>query len=67
MDEDLLLSGPPNPIEFWFKGMTFSSKTINDGLNLKAKSATKKGSTLLKPTASQLAKQNQPTKKVDSR
>ncbi|XP_019420448.1 PREDICTED: protein TPX2-like isoform X2 [Lupinus angustifolius] len=48
-------------------GMTFSSKTINDGLNLKAKSAAKKGSTLLKPTASQLAKQNRPTQKVDSR
>ncbi|KAF1861456.1 hypothetical protein Lal_00025783 [Lupinus albus] len=48
-------------------GMTFSSKTINDGLNSKAKPAAKKGSTLLKPTASQLAKQNRSTQNVDSR
>ncbi|KAE9606919.1 putative TPX2 central domain-containing protein [Lupinus albus] len=50
-----------------FLGMTFSSKTINDGLNSKAKPAAKKGSTLLKPTASQLAKQNRSTQNVDSR
>lgn len=48
-------------------GLTFNSKTISGGLNSKAKSAVAKGSTLMKPTASQLAKQNRPPQIVGSR
>ncbi|KAJ1416062.1 TPX2 central domain [Sesbania bispinosa] len=48
-------------------GLTFNSKTISDSLNYKAKSAVMKGSTLMKPTASQLAKQNRPPQIVGSR
>ncbi|CAL0314280.1 unnamed protein product [Lupinus luteus] len=55
------------PLHVTSTGMTFSSKTINDGLSSKAKSARRKCSTLLKPTASQLAKQNHPTQNVGSR
>ncbi|CAJ2650565.1 unnamed protein product [Trifolium pratense] len=48
-------------------GMTFNSRT-GEGLNSKAKSAVSKGSsTLMKPTASQLAKQNRPSQFVGSR
>lgn len=51
-----------------FSGMTFNSKKIGEGLNSKAKSAVMKGvSTLMKPTASQLAKQNRPLQFVGSR
>ena len=50
-----------------FTGMTFSSKTISDSLNSKAKSAVRKGSTLMKPTASQLAKQNRALQNAASR
>ncbi|MCI25766.1 protein TPX2-like [Trifolium medium] len=47
--------------------MTFNSRT-GEGLNPKAKSAVSKGSsTLMKPTASQLAKQNRPSQFVGSR
>ncbi|XP_019423618.1 PREDICTED: protein TPX2-like isoform X1 [Lupinus angustifolius] len=55
------------PLQVTSTGMTFSSKTITGGLSSKAKSAGRKCSTLLKPTASQLAKQNQPTQNVGSR
>ncbi|KAF7828347.1 protein TPX2-like isoform X1 [Senna tora] len=48
-------------------GLTFYSKTTNDNLNLKAKSAVPRSSTLMKPTASQLAKQNRPLQNVGSR
>ncbi|KAI4327047.1 hypothetical protein L6164_019550 [Bauhinia variegata] len=48
-------------------GLTFCAKTISDGLNSKAKAAMPKSSTLMKPTASQLAKQNQPPQFVGSR
>ncbi|KAK7251189.1 hypothetical protein RIF29_34161 [Crotalaria pallida] len=48
-------------------GLTFCSKTIDENLSSKAKSAVLKSSTLLKPTASQLAKQNRPPKNVASR
>ncbi|XP_061357794.1 protein TPX2-like [Gastrolobium bilobum] len=48
-------------------GMTFSSKTISGNLNSKAKPAMMKGSTLMKPTASQLAKQNRAPRIFDSR
>jgi hypothetical protein len=51
-----------------FPGMTFNSRTIGEGLNSKAKSAVvKRSSTLMKPTASQLAKQNRPPQIVGSR
>ncbi|KHN09779.1 hypothetical protein glysoja_017080 [Glycine soja] len=48
-------------------GLTFGSKTISNNLNSKAKSAVPKSSTLMKPTASQLAKQNHPAKNIGSR
>ncbi|XP_027918290.1 protein TPX2-like isoform X1 [Vigna unguiculata] len=48
-------------------GLTFGSKTIGNNLNSKAKSAVSKSSTLMKPTTSQLAKQNLPAKIVGSR
>ncbi|XP_027360171.1 protein TPX2-like isoform X2 [Abrus precatorius] len=49
-------------------GLTFSSKkTISGNLNSKVKSAAVKGSTLMKPTASLLAKQNRPPQIVGSR
>ncbi|XP_029129480.1 protein TPX2 isoform X3 [Cajanus cajan] len=48
-------------------GLTFGSKTISNNLNSMAKSAVPKSSTLMKPTASQLAKQNHPAKKFGSR
>lgn len=49
-------------------GMTFNSRTIGEGLNSKSKSAVvKRSSTLMKPTASQLAKQNRPPQIVGSR
>ncbi|RDX77504.1 Protein TPX2, partial [Mucuna pruriens] len=48
-------------------GLTFGSKTISNDLNSKAKSVVPKSSTLMKPTASQLAKQNRPAKNVGSR
>ncbi|KAG4390812.1 hypothetical protein AAZX31_05G052700 [Glycine max] len=48
-------------------GLTFGSKTISNNLNSKAKSAVPKSSTLMKPTASQLAKQNRPSKNIGSR
>ncbi|OIW09828.1 hypothetical protein TanjilG_32266 [Lupinus angustifolius] len=48
-------------------GLTVWSKKICDSLNSKAKSAVRKSSTLMKPTASQLAKQNRPPKSVGSR
>ncbi|XP_068465026.1 protein TPX2-like isoform X1 [Phaseolus vulgaris] len=48
-------------------GLTFGSKTISNSLNSKAKSAGSKSSTLMKPTTSQLAKQNLPAKNVGSR
>ncbi|XP_004511630.1 protein TPX2 isoform X2 [Cicer arietinum] len=49
-------------------GLTFNSKTTGDGLNSKAKFArVKRSSTLMKPTASQLAKQNSPAQIVGSR
>ncbi|TKY55403.1 TPX2 protein [Spatholobus suberectus] len=48
-------------------GLTFGSKTISNNLNSKAKSAVQKSSTLMKPTASQLAKQNCPAKNLGSR
>ncbi|WJX60380.1 hypothetical protein P8452_45596 [Trifolium repens] len=49
-------------------GLTFNSKTIGEGLSSKAKSVVSKGSsTLMKPTASQLAKQNRPSQFVGSR
>lgn len=48
-------------------GLTFSSKTISGNLNSKVKSAVMKGSTLMKPTASQLAKQNRPPHNISSR
>ncbi|XP_054825398.1 protein TPX2 [Prosopis cineraria] len=50
-------------------GFTFysKSKTAWDNLNSKAKSAASKRSTLMKPTASQLAKQNRPPQIVGSR
>lgn len=51
-----------------FPGMTFNSRTIGEGLNSKSKSAVvKRSSTLMKPTASQLAKQNRPPQIVGSR
>jgi hypothetical protein len=51
-----------------FPGLTFNSKTIGEGLSSKAKSVVSKGSsTLMKPTASQLAKQNRPSQFVGSR
>ncbi|KAK7330712.1 hypothetical protein VNO77_24910 [Canavalia gladiata] len=49
------------------RGLTFGSKTISDSLNSKAKSAVPKSSTLMQPTASQLAKQNCPAKNIGSR
>ncbi|KAG5076858.1 hypothetical protein JHK82_055553 [Glycine max] len=52
---------------FHHDGMTFSSKTIGGNLNSKVKSAVMKGSTLMKRTASLLAKQNQPHPIVSSR
>lgn len=54
-------------IFFLFLGLTFGSKTISNNLNSKAKSAVPKSSTLMKPTASQLAKQNHPAKNIGSR
>ncbi|XP_052728063.1 protein TPX2 isoform X2 [Vigna angularis] len=48
-------------------GLTFGSKTITNNLNSKAKSTVSKSSTLMKPTTSQLAKQNLPAKNVGSR
>ncbi|ESW30421.1 hypothetical protein PHAVU_002G152300 [Phaseolus vulgaris] len=48
-------------------GLTFSSKTINSNLSSKVKPAVVKVSTLMKPTASQLAKQNRPHQIVSSR
>ena len=51
-------------IFFLFLGLTFGSKTISNNLNSKAKSAVPKSSTLMKPTASQLAKQNHPAKNM---
>ncbi|KAK7406199.1 hypothetical protein VNO78_07819 [Psophocarpus tetragonolobus] len=48
-------------------GMTFSSKTMGANFNSKVKCAAMKGSTLMKPTASQLAKQNRPHQFVSSR
>ncbi|KAF1872464.1 hypothetical protein Lal_00016763 [Lupinus albus] len=48
-------------------GLTVCSKKVRDSLNSKAKSAVRKSSTLMKPTASQLAKQNSSPKYVGSR
>ncbi|XP_061348284.1 protein TPX2-like isoform X2 [Gastrolobium bilobum] len=48
-------------------GLTFGSKTISDSLSSKVKSAVPKSSTLMKPTASQLAKKNRPAQNVGSR
>lgn len=48
-------------------GLTFGNKTTSNHLNYKAKSAVPKRSTLMKPTASQLAKQNRPAKNLGSR
>ncbi|CAL5187575.1 unnamed protein product [Lathyrus oleraceus] len=49
-------------------GMVFNSKTIGESLNSKVKYAARKGpSTLMKPTASHLAKQNRPLQLVGSR
>ncbi|KAJ1381325.1 TPX2 central domain [Sesbania bispinosa] len=48
-------------------GLTFGSKTIGDSLNYKAKSSMLKNSTLMKPTASQLAKKNRSVKGDGSR
>lgn len=50
-----------------FPGLMFSSKTISGNLNSNLKSAVMKGSTLMKPTASQLAKQNRPPHNISSR
>nr|KYP67225.1 hypothetical protein KK1_013549 [Cajanus cajan] len=50
-----------------FPGLTFSSKANSGNLNSKVKTAVMKGSTLMKPTASQLAKQNRPLQSVSSR
>ncbi|KAL2321615.1 hypothetical protein Fmac_025994 [Flemingia macrophylla] len=47
--------------------LTFGSKTISNNLNSMGKSAVPKSSTLMKPTASQLAKQNRPAKNLGSR
>ncbi|XP_058772914.1 protein TPX2-like isoform X2 [Vicia villosa] len=58
----------PKPNFLQHFGMTFNSKKIGEGLNSKAKSVVMKGlSTLMKPTASQLAKQNRPLQFVGSR
>ncbi|KAK7346926.1 hypothetical protein VNO80_21450 [Phaseolus coccineus] len=54
-------------INYIFQGLIFSSKTINDNLSSKVKPAAMKGSTLMKPTASQLAKQNRLHQIVSSR
>ncbi|KAG4909525.1 hypothetical protein JHK87_055641 [Glycine soja] len=66
-----LLTGVPRDVNKQLlhvtSGMTFSSKTIGGNLNSKVKSAVMKGSTLMKPTASLLAKQNQPHPIVSSR
>ncbi|KAG4386339.1 hypothetical protein GLYMA_11G028100v4 [Glycine max] len=66
-----LLSGIPYDLNLQLlqvtSGMTFSSKTIGSNLNSKVKSAVMKGSTLMRPTASLLAKQNRPHQIVSSR
>ncbi|KAG4957841.1 hypothetical protein JHK84_043742 [Glycine max] len=66
-----LLSGVPWDVNMQLlqvtSGMTFSSKTIGGNLNSKVKFVVMKGSTLMKPTASLLAKQNQPHPIVSSR
>ncbi|XP_047168205.1 protein TPX2-like isoform X1 [Vigna umbellata] len=66
-----LLSGVPQDVNGKLlqvtPGLTFSSKTINGNLSSKVKPAAMKGSTLMKPTASQLAKQNRPHQIVSSR
>ncbi|XLS44621.1 hypothetical protein HN51_001486 [Arachis hypogaea] len=50
-----------------FIGHTFSSKTMSDAVKSKVKSAVPKKSTLMKPTACQLAKQNRSPQNVGSR
>ncbi|RDY02719.1 Protein TPX2, partial [Mucuna pruriens] len=66
-----LLSGVPRDVNMKMlqvtTGLTFNSKTISENLNSKVKSAAMKGSTLMKPTASQLAKQNRAPQIVSSR
>ncbi|TKY70881.1 TPX2 protein [Spatholobus suberectus] len=66
-----LLSGVPRDVNMQLlqvtTGLTFSSKTISGNLNSKVKSAVMKCSTLMKPTASQLAKLNQPPQIVSAR
>ncbi|XP_027334552.1 protein TPX2-like isoform X2 [Abrus precatorius] len=48
-------------------GLNFGNEILGDGLNSKAKSSLPKSSTLMQPTASQLAKQNRCAKYVGSR
>lgn len=48
-------------------GRTYGSKPISNSLNSNFKSAVPKGSTLMKPTAAQLSRQNRPAKNVGSR
>ncbi|XP_057421674.1 protein TPX2-like isoform X2 [Lotus japonicus] len=62
----ILLSDGMRPLQVP-KGLTFDSKAISESLNSKAKSAVPKRSTLMKPTASQLAKQNRCVKNNGSR
>ncbi|CAJ1928196.1 unnamed protein product [Sphenostylis stenocarpa] len=66
-----LLSGDPRDVNMKLlqvtTGLAFKSKTIHDTLRSKVKPAVVKGSTLMKPTASQLAKQNRPHHIVSSR
>ncbi|CAI8589222.1 unnamed protein product [Vicia faba] len=58
----------PKPNFLQHFGMTFNSNKIGQGFNSKTKSTVMKGlSTLMKPTASQLAKQNRPLQFVGSR
>ncbi|MED6131322.1 hypothetical protein PIB30_008655 [Stylosanthes scabra] len=55
------------PLQVNSTGLTFTSKTTGSSLKPKAKSTLRKGSTLMKPTASQLAKQNRAPQSVASR
>ncbi|KAL4373041.1 hypothetical protein AHAS_Ahas05G0042100 [Arachis hypogaea] len=55
------------PLQVNSTGLTFTSKTTGNSLKSKAKSTVRKGSTLMKPTASQLAKQNRAPQNVASR
>ncbi|MED6167668.1 hypothetical protein PIB30_004885 [Stylosanthes scabra] len=55
------------PLQVNSTGLTFTSKTTGSSLKSKAKSTARKGSTLMKPTASQLAKQNRAPQSVASR